>query len=224
VSETQALESVVRATPYPWQQEHWDRLEKLVRQDTLPHALLLVGQRGMGQRDFAEAFATLLLCEKLGHQACGTCSSCALMYAETHPDFFALQPEDPGGIIKIDQVRDLINSLAQRSLKGRYKVILIEPLESLNVASSNALLKQLEEPFPKTIFILISYDVSRLLPSVVSRCQRLRFYTDLTPALERWLKSRLTQSGPDLVTLWKNYPAPFQLLEAMIGLSSGSNF
>lgn len=199
--------------PYPWQTSHWHSMVGLVQQQTLPHALLLTGPQGMGKRQFALALATLILCEQPGEKACGACSSCHLMQAQTHPDFFLIEPEAESSVIKIDQIRDLFQPLSQRALKGHYKVIVIHPAEGMNTAASNALLKQLEEPFPNTVFLVVSHHPARLLPTVLSRCQRLRFYTDFTPEVERWLALKLS-TKPSL-HLWNSYPAPFQLIEAV---------
>ncbi|MBS0358645.1 MAG: hypothetical protein JSS53_05200, partial [Proteobacteria bacterium] len=95
--------------------------------------------------------------------------------AGTHPDFFLIQPEEEAKLIKIDQIRALIGSLSQTSHSGKFKIVIIEPAEAMNIASSNALLKTLEEPTDNTLILLVTHQVSLLPATVRSRCQKITF-------------------------------------------------
>ena len=106
--------------------------------------------------------------------ACGACPACGRIARGTHPAVLAIHPGETGSI-KIEQVRDAIESAAYRPFEGRRRVFLIEDAEALGGPAQNALLKTLEEPRPSSVFILISSRADTLLPTVRSRCSHLRF-------------------------------------------------
>ncbi len=181
---------------YPWQQTQWHNLAERLVQDSLPHALLLHGPAGIGKSDFADHFAHALLCQQRQDdgQACGHCSSCLLFAADNHPDIHLLEPEKEGGVVKIDQIRALIASLALSSHAGGYKIAIIRPAEAMNIASANALLKTLEEPPSQTLIMLVAEQLSRLPATVRSRCQRLHFQLPDTASAQSWLAQCLTET------------------------------
>jgi DNA polymerase-3 subunit delta' len=135
------------------------------------HAYLLHGPAGIGKRALAERLMGSLLCQRPeGLDACGQCKSCLLLVAGSHPDNYVLEPEEADKAIKVDQVRDLVSFVVQTAQMGGRKVVLIEPVESMNINAANALLKSLEEPSGNTVLLLVSHQPSRLLPTVRSRC------------------------------------------------------
>lgn len=174
---------------YPWQLNAWELLNQ--EQSRLQHALLLHGRTGIGKFDFARYFSQSLLCLNKGeaHHACGKCASCHWFQDESHPDFRLLSPEqesetDEEGTsakrtkkktqISVAQIRELSSFLGLSSHRsGGVRVVLIHPAESLNIASANALLKMLEEPAEGVIFILVAHQLQRLLPTIISRCQKV---------------------------------------------------
>jgi DNA polymerase III subunit delta' len=149
-------------------------LSSALVEDRVAGAYLFAGPPGIGKALLGESFARALNCEdrRDGDEQC-TCRSCVLIRAGNHPDFFTLKPD--GRDIKIAQVRELIAGLQLKPYMGRYKVVLIDPAETLNIASSNALLKTLEEPPPQTVIILVTSMPHRLLVTIRSRCQRITF-------------------------------------------------
>lgn len=163
----------------------WEAL--LQRRERLPHALLLSGQAGLGKIELARAFAQHLLCEQSGNapQACGHCQACHWFSQGNHPDYRELQPDallaaDDGEEgskkasqqITIDQVRSLDDFLSVGTHRGGLRIIVVNPAEAMNRSTANALLKSLEEPPPSTLFLLVSSEASRILPTLRSRCQR----------------------------------------------------
>src|ERR1035437_5332836 len=170
--------------------EAWAQLD--ARRAQLPHALLISGQRGIGKSEFARSFAESLLCETptATAQACGTCAACGWLAQGNHPDFRLLQPEalaveegeatdssgkkKPSQQITIDQVRALDDFLHVGTHRQGARVILVNPAEAMNRSTANSLLKSLEEPIASTLFILVSSESERLLPTIRSRCQALR--------------------------------------------------
>ncbi|WNW14112.1 DNA polymerase III subunit delta' [Pseudomonas sp. DTU_2021_1001937_2_SI_NGA_ILE_001] len=156
------------AEAYPWQAALWQQLAGRARH---AHAYLLHGPAGIGKRALAERLMAHLLCQQPGAVgACGQCKACQLLAAGSHPDNFILEPEEDDKPIKVDQVRDLVNFVVQTAQMGGRKVVLIEPVEAMNINAANALLKSLEEPSGNTVLLLVSHQPSRLLPTIKSRC------------------------------------------------------
>lgn len=156
----------------------------MARNETLPHALLLSGPAGTGKEEAALTLAQILNCHTptepsvppsthFSSHRCGTCRSCRKIDAGTHPDIRVIEPE--GSHIKIAQIRDLCNTLLAKPLEATHRVILIKDAGRMNREAANALLKVLEEPPAGTFFILTTSQPSELLPTVLSRCQLVRF-------------------------------------------------
>ena len=144
----------------PCNMDHvWNTLTKQLREKKISHAFLL------SSSDFAKRMAEWFLSK--------TPEDAVLWASNNHPDYFYLVPEGDSEMIKIDEVRKLIQDLSQTSQRSGYKVAIIEA-DKLNHASSNALLKTLEEPTPDTILILVHPAPERLLATVRSRCQHIR--------------------------------------------------
>ena len=158
-----------------WHATAWQQLQTSHRQQRLPHALLLSGEAGIGKAEFAARLAASLLCEQphVDGQACGTCHACQRLGAQTHPDRFRLEPEEPGKAIKVDAVRQLIRNLSLTGHYGGYRVVTVEPAELMNTNAANAFLKTLEEPPANTLLILITASPARLPATIRSRCQPL---------------------------------------------------
>lgn len=162
----------------------WNGLQ--ARRERLPHSLLLVGQKGLGKFELAKRFAASLLCESpLGDgQACGRCLACNWYSQGNHPDFRLLQPDaladeaevedgkkKPSQQITVDQVRALDDFLNVGTHRAGLRIIVVHPAEAMNRSTANSLLKTLEEPAPSTLFLLVSNESLRLLPTIRSRCQ-----------------------------------------------------
>ena len=156
------------------------------RRDRLPHSLLLVGQKGLGKFDLAHRFAASLLCEspQTDGLACGKCLACNWFEQGNHPDFRLLQPDalsedvevedgkkKPSQQITIDQVRGLDDFFNVGTHRGGLRIVIVNPTEAMNRSTANSLLKTLEEPSPGTLFLMVSSEPMRLLPTIRSRCQ-----------------------------------------------------
>jgi DNA polymerase-3 subunit delta' len=178
--------------PYPWQQEIWQRLQTARAAERLPHALLLVGNRGMGKHALVEALAHSLLCESRSADGtpCGACRSCHLFLSGNHPDFSVIAPEEEGKAIRIDSIREFTASEGLTSHSGGYKVVLIEPAEAMNRAAANSLLKTLEEPMTSTLIILNSSRPADLPATIRSRCQQMLFKAPPEELAHDWLRVR----------------------------------
>lgn len=178
-------------SPPPWFDREWQQLLDQIAQDRLPHAILFTGLKGLGKRAMANALSAKLLCNENLPHACGQCKSCHLLKAGTHPDSVVIQPEDTGKQIKIDQIRALVEGVNNKPQLGGKKVIVIAPVEDMNINASNALLKTLEEPVDDTVLLLISDAPKRVLPTIRSRCQTIRCIKPNQSDSLDWLNSQL---------------------------------
>jgi DNA polymerase-3 subunit delta' len=187
---------------YPWQNKSWLALQGL--RARLPHALLLKGAQGIGKLDLALNFAQSLLCEmpNADGTACRECSSCHWFEQDSHPDFRLIQPDaltaaedgedKPGGKkpsreISVDQIRDLSSFANLSAHCGGYRVVLINPAEAMNNNAANSLLKTLEEPTDKLLFLLVTHKPQQLLPTILSRCLSFTVHTPTRETGAAWL-------------------------------------
>lgn len=148
-------------------------LRQAIRNNRIAHAYLFAGPDGIGKRTTAYAFAAALNCELNSDHACGQCRSCRKIIDGNHPDFMLVSPD--GNFIKIEQVREIGRQLHFAPHEGRTRSVLFLDSEKLNPGAANALLKTLEEPRPNNLLILISANPQQLLPTILSRCQRINF-------------------------------------------------
>ncbi len=150
-------------------------LRRAVARQTLPQSLVFAGPEGVGKRLTATALAQALNCHSQADgDGCGTCSSCTRIARGVHADILVIEPGDTG-VIKVDQVREAIDRAAYRPFEGRRRLVIVEQADALQPEAQNALLKTLEEPPPASVFVLVTSRPDVLLPTVRSRCQRLRF-------------------------------------------------
>ena len=172
-------------------------LTTLLRNGSLPHALLFTGTEGVGKQAAAAALAMACNCQRelpefnaadrsgqgpvnssgefnlITMGACGACKSCRKIEAGNHPDIIRIQPT--GQIIKIDQIRSLLNTLAMKPYEATTRVAILSDAQAMNPAAGNALLKILEEPPSRSMLVLTATRKSDLLPTIVSRCQHVGF-------------------------------------------------
>ncbi|WP_096084497.1 DNA polymerase III subunit delta' [Agaribacterium haliotis] len=175
--------------PYPWQKKLWQGFCQNIAAGRLPHALLLGGVDGLGLEELGQSMARYLLCQNtLDDVACGRCRGCELLHAGSHPDFFQLKPEDGARQIKVDQVRDCVDFVAKTAHFDGPKLVLVEQAEAMNINAANALLKSLEEPAGRCVFILVSARSNAILPTIRSRCQCLNLALPSESSARAWLE------------------------------------
>jgi DNA polymerase III subunit delta' len=177
------------ANRLPWLADSQQKLRDSHAADRMPHSLLLVSPPGLGALPFAHWITAFALCDSAVNRPCGVCASCLLLRADSHPDVHAVSLEEKAQQIKIEQVRELIESLALRSYRGGYKVGLIESAEALNTHSANAFLKTLEEPTAHTLLIMIAKPTHRLPATIASRCLRMALRAPAPQMAKAWLQA-----------------------------------
>jgi DNA polymerase-3 subunit delta' len=167
-------------------------LSRAISNETLPPALLFSGPAGVGKRRTAAAVSRVINCLTpvtdavvppvhegdtplpLPRDACGTCAACRRIERGVHPDVIVIEPGDTG-TIKIEPVRDVIDRAAFRPFEARRRVVILDEADAMQAPAQSALLKTLEEPPSASSFLLVSSLADALLPTVRSRCPRIRF-------------------------------------------------
>ncbi len=186
---------------YDWQLSLWQQLWQ-PGVERIPHAILLSGQAGIGKLRFANILATGLLCQRrpADNLPCGECNACHYFEQNAHPDFRLLTPaseiatdeiddkeKKASEYITISQIRELGKFVSLTSHQNGRRVVLVSPAEQLNINAANALLKMLEEPPPETIFLLVTNQLSRILPTIRSRCRVLQMPAPDPQFASAWL-------------------------------------
>ena len=185
---------------YPWQKKIWKNLIRQYDAHRLPKALILSGKTGIGKFDLAYALTHVLLCNTSKKQASCICASCRLLDSHNHPDCYILEPEN--NVIKIDQIRTLIEYVSQTPKIAHRQVVIIQCAEKMNNAARNALLKTLEEPLGDVIFLLTSAKSHQLPLTILSRCQHVPCIVEEEAVGLAWLSEHI--SDPSMVErLWR---------------------
>lgn len=147
-------------------------LRNAVTQNKIAHAYLFCGPRGSGKTTIARLLAKAVNCENTEHPVCNECESCKMIMEGTHPDIVEIDGASYG---RVETARDLIEKVKYAPLQGKYKVYIIDEVHMLTDNAFNALLKTLEEPPAHAIFVLATTDPQKVLPTIISRCQRFDF-------------------------------------------------
>ena len=198
------------SAPYPWLDAAWQRL--LSTKARPAQALLLAGPRGVGKGALAQAWAQALLCEapQPDGAACGSCAACHWFETGGHPDFRLVTLQEKAGkegetrmatAIEVDQAREAVDFVQLSTYRAGFRVVLVDPADSLNLAAANALLKVLEEPPLNTVFVLVSDQPRRLLPTIRSRCTRLDIGLPPVELAQQWLVGQGVEDASNLLAL-----------------------
>jgi DNA polymerase-3 subunit delta' len=154
-----------------------DLLSGAAVRGSLPPSLIFAGPEGVGKRLAALALAKVFNCAAVDSQtndSCGRCAACTRIARGVHADVLTIEPGETGAI-KVEQIRDVLQRCAYRPFEGRRRVVIIDDADAALGEAQNAMLKTLEEPPAASTFVLVTSRPDVLLPTVRSRCQRLRF-------------------------------------------------
>lgn len=178
------------------------RLRRSVAAKRVSHAYLFYGPEGVGKELAAKNFAKLLNCASpRDGDSCDFCRGCLTIEKGVHPDFAWIRPLGKTRIISIKQIRDFQRTVSLKSHDGGWKVGILVDAHSLNKDAGNALLKTLEEPPEKTVIILVTSRPDMLLPTIISRCQTVRFTPMEEDALQGILAAEYSLPEKDAVEL-----------------------
>ena len=147
-------------------------LKNAIVQDRIAHAYLFCGPRGTGKTSIAKIFAKMLNCEDKEHAPCGECLNCQMVQNGSHPDIIEIDAASNNGV---DEVRDLIDRVKYAPMQGTYKIYIIDEVHMMTTGAFNALLKTIEEPPAHVVFILATTEPNKVIPTIISRCQRFDF-------------------------------------------------
>jgi len=151
------------------------QLRRAIELGRVPHAYLLSGPSGSPMTETALALATALNCQRARGEGCGECDACAKIAAGIHPDIVTLVREGAAQIVPIESVRSqVIARIGMPPHEADLRVFIVEEATALAPPAANALLKTLEEPPARTLFVLCTTAPEQLLPTIRSRCQRIR--------------------------------------------------
>ena len=181
-------------------------LRRAVASDGVSHAYLFTGPSGVGKTTLARALAAVLLCQGEGESPCDACRACRLVASGNHPDLHIVESERVGANLKIEQVRGLQRQLNLTPVEGRWQVAILRRFEEATTSAANALLKTLEEPSPYVVLTVLASDADRLLPTIVSRCQRVPLRPLPVPVVQQALVER-----------WNATPEQAELLAYLSG-------
>lgn len=175
-----------------------DFLKRVIGGDRIPHAYLFTGINGVGKSTTALALARAVNCtSNTSDEGCGICVTCRQLTSGNFPDIISIAPD--GQNIKIEQIRELNRNLNYKPVSGRYRITIIDRVEMMTEEAANSFLKTLEEPPPGNIIVLKVVDPHDLLPTIVSRCQRVPFHPLNRDMIKKYL---VEQHNQDDNTAW----------------------
>ena len=186
--------SAAELSPCPWHAPTLAAVNDWRQSGRLPHAIMLSGPEGLGKSLLARRMSGGLLCQADQDWPCGGCRSCQVLRGGAHPDRVHLGPEEGSDVIKVDQVRALIQTLSLTRTLAPQKVAVIDPADHLNRNAANALLKTLEEPLGDAVILLTVSQASRLPATINSRCRVLKLSQPQAVEAIDWLKENTAAS------------------------------
>lgn len=171
----------------------WEFLKRSIESSKISHAYLFWGPSRIGKRTVALEFVKLLNCPNRNNlEPCQKCKSCQSIEKRSHPDLTIVEPQK--GNIKISQIRDLIWNLSLKPYSAPFKAAIIDEAHSMNKSAQNCLLKTLEEPKGQTVLILVSAFPQALLPTILSRTEKIRFSPVSKEKMKKYLSEQVSPS------------------------------
>lgn len=177
-------------------------LKNAIVQNRIAHAYLFCGPRGTGKTSIAKIFAKMLNCEDESNKPCEKCTNCKMVQNGSHPDIIEIDAASNNGV---DEVRNLIDKVKYAPMQGKYKVYIIDEVHMMTTGAFNALLKTIEEPPAHVVFILATTEPNKVIPTIISRCQRFDFnkvsQKDIEKRLSIVCKEEKIEIDPEAISL-----------------------
>lgn len=177
-------------------------LKNAIVQNRIAHAYLFCGPRGTGKTSIAKIFAKMLNCEDESNKPCGKCTNCKMVQNGSHPDIIEIDAASNNGV---DEVRNLIDKVKYAPMQGKYKVYIMDEVHMMTTGAFNALLKTIEEPPAHVVFILATTEPNKVIPTIISRCQRFDFnkvsQKDIEKRLSIVCKEEKIEIDPEAISL-----------------------
>ncbi len=149
--------------------------KRMNKMNQMQHAYIFEGVRGVGKYEIAKWVAQLLHCQDPTEEggACLKCNQCLRIEAGEHPDVVTLKPD--GASIKVGQVRQIKEEFSKSGMESRKKILIVQEMDKITTSAANSLLKFIEEPEGEITIMLLTTEVQKLLPTILSRCQVIHF-------------------------------------------------
>ena len=177
------------------QEEIKASLIKSINNNQISHCYIFEGPKGMGKYELALIFAQSLLCEKFISNPCNECLSCVKMNSENHPALHVINHEED--TIKREEIDALIESIYKKPYESERKIYIIKSAHEMTVQAANTFLKTLEEPPGDSLVILLTTNINLLLPTIVSRCQTIKFRNVSRETIKSYLKENCSAADED---------------------------
>ena len=168
------------------QEEIKASLIKSINNNQVSHCYIFEGPKGMGKFNLSLIFAQSLLCLNFLKEPCNRCNSCIKVNSFNHPDLHVVNEDEKS--IKREDIDELINSIYKKPYEAKRKVYIIKDAHSMTVQAANTFLKTLEEPPSDTVMILLTTNSNLLIPTIVSRCQEVKFRNISKETIREYLK------------------------------------
>jgi len=177
-------------------------IKNAIEHNKIAHAYLFSGPRGTGKTTLAKLLAKGVNCTAASNRPCNECDNCKAIALGTYPDVIEIDAASNNGV---DEIREIIDKVKYAPIAGKYKIYIIDEVHMLSTGAFNALLKTLEEPPAHIIFILATTDVHKVIPTIISRCQRFDFnkvsQTDIKLRIKDILEQENIKYENDVVPL-----------------------
>ncbi|WP_133129794.1 DNA polymerase III subunit delta' C-terminal domain-containing protein [Legionella yabuuchiae] len=181
----------------------WRSFQPMLASQRIPQSMLFVGPRHINASMFVLRVITCLFCEQ--SDGCGHCHQCQRLHENVHPDLHYISREAVDKPIKIDQIRSIQADVYQTPKRAKYRVVVIDSADRMNLAAANALLKVLEEPPSHTIFILIAEQINSIPATILSRCQKYCFSDEIqTDPFDFFSLSKLYSAKDPRAVIFEN--------------------